>query len=409
MQHVRRRGWSWFAAGILAGLCASTMPSATAAASAPEIAGLRQLFDGAMPPDLEVATFSHSDRLLPVRWVRHGAAASALPKRGQAFPAIHFEDHGRRFDLYDYLSSNRVAGLLILKDGEVALEDYELGCGPDTHWISFSMAKSVASTLVGAALVDGLIASLDDPVVRYVPALRGGAYDGVSVRQILTMSSGVGWDETYTDPRSDRRKILELQIAAKPGEALHYMSARSRVAAPGAVWNYNTGETYVLGAVIEGATHRPLASYLSEKIWVPAGMESDASWWLDSPDGIAWAGSGLGATLRDFGRFGLLAANGGRIRGKSVVPDGWFTSAGAAQVIGGKPVDYGYMWWIPPQSEPMHAGAFEAEGIFGQYLYVNPRERLVIVVLSARSKPSETSRLELDDEAFFAAVAKALH
>ena len=138
-------------------------------------------------------------------------------------------------------------------------------------------------------------------------------------------------------------------------------------------------------------------------------MENDATWWTDGPKGMAWAGSGIGATLRDYGRFGLLAADGGKINGRAIVPEGWFAEAGAPHDIGGKTVDYGYMWWIPPQSDPVHIGAFQAQGIFGQYIYINPRERLVIVVLSARSKPGRGSRFELDDVAFFAAVATALH
>jgi CubicO group peptidase (beta-lactamase class C family) len=379
-------------------------------AATPQVAGLRQLYDGTMLPGLEVTTFSHADTLQPVRVVRRGVSSQPLPKRSKPFPPIHFEVGGHRFDLYDYLATNRVAGMLVLKEGEIAFEDYELGIGPDTHWISFSMAKSIASTLVGIALTDGSIASLDDPVVRYVPALRGSAYDGVSVRQILTMSSGVRWDETYTDPKSDRRKVLELQLAGKPGEVLRYMGSLPRAAAPGSVWNYSTGETFVLGAVIEGATHRSLTAYLSEKIWAPAGMESDATWWVDGPQGLAWAGSGLEATLRDFGRFALIAAAGGRLNGRALVPEGWFKEAGVPHEIGGKTVAYGYMWWIPPQSVAVHAGAFEAVGIFGQYMYINPREHLAIVVLSARPKPVDDSRDELaDDAAFFAAVATALH
>jgi CubicO group peptidase (beta-lactamase class C family) len=300
--------------------------------------------------------------------------------------------------------------MLVLKDGEIAFEDYELGVGPDTHWISFSMAKSITSTLVGVAVADGSISSLDDAVVRYVPELKGSAYDGVTVRQILTMSSGVRWDETYTDPKSDRRKVLEIQIAGKPGEVLRYMGSLSRAAPPGTVWNYSTGETFVLGAIVAGATHRSLTDYLSEKIWAPAGMEQDATWWVDGPNGLAWAGSGLEATLRDFGRFALLAANRGRLNGRSIVPEGWFGEAGAPHKRGGKMVDYGYMWWIPSQTVPMHVGAFAAVGIFGQYMYINAREHLAIVVLSARPKPVDQSRDELvDDAAFFAAVAAALH
>jgi CubicO group peptidase (beta-lactamase class C family) len=365
------------------------------------------MYDGTVLPDVVVATLSHSERLLPVRTVHRGGSIRPLPRSTKPFPKMHFEDHGHDFDLYDYLAINRVAGLLILKDGEIVLEDYELGIGPKTHWLSFSMAKSISSTLVGAALADGLISSLDDPVVRYVPSLKGSAYDGVSVRQILTMSSGVRWDETYTDPKSDRRKMLQLQLAGKPGELLKYMGSLPRAAPPGSVWNYSTGETFVLGAVIEGATHRRLPDYLSEKIWSPAGMEQDATWWVDGPDGLAWAGSGIGATLRDYGRFGLIVTDQGRLNGQLIVPDGWFNEAGVPHRIAGKSVDYGYMWWIPPQTNLVHLGAFEAQGIFGQYIYINPRERLVIVVLSAQSKPE--SPMELDDDAFFAAVATVLH
>jgi CubicO group peptidase (beta-lactamase class C family) len=379
-------------------------------AATPQVANLGQLYDGTMLPGVEVTTFSHADTLQPVQVVHRGASSQPLPKRSTPFPPIHFEVGGHRFDLYDYLATNRVAGMLVLKDGQIAFEDYELGIGPDTRWISFSMAKSIASTLVGVALTDGSIASLDDPVVRYVPQLKGSAYDGVSVRQLLTMSSGVRWDETYTDPRSDRRKVLELQLAGKPGEVLRYMGSLPRAAAPGSVWNYSTGETFVLGAVIAGATHRSLTDYLSEKIWAPAGMESDATWWVDGAQGLAWAGSGLEATLRDFGRFALIAAANGRLNGRPLVPEGWFKEASMPHEIGGKTIDYGYMWWIPPQSVPVHAGAFEAVGIFGQYMYINPREHLAIVVLSARPKPVDDSRDELaDDAAFFAAVAMALH
>ena len=375
-----------------------------------ELANLRQLYDGTMLPGVEVATFSHSDRLQPVRVVRRGKSSLELRKSAKPFPAVHFDAQGHHYDMYDYLAHNRVAGILVLKNGEIAFEDYELGTGPDTHWLSFSMAKSISSTLVGAALVDGLISSLDDPVVRYVPTLKGSAYDGVSVRQVLTMSSGVRWDETYTDPKSDRRKMLELQLKGKPGELLSYMGSLPRAAQPGSAWNYSTGETFVLGAVVEGATHRRLPDYLSEKIWSPAGMEQDATWWVDGPDGLAWAGSGIGATLRDYGRIALIAANEGRLNGRQIVPEGWFKEAGAAHEIGGKTVPYGYMWWIMPQTVQIHVGAFLAVGIFGQYMYINPREHLAIVVLSARPKPDDNSLADSsDDGEFVTAVAAALH
>jgi CubicO group peptidase (beta-lactamase class C family) len=320
---------------------------------------------------------------------------------------VQFEVDGKKYDLFDYLTLNRVSGLLVLKNGEVALEDYELGARPETRWASFSMAKSISSTLVGAALEDGLISSLDDPLTKYVPAFKGSAYDGVTVRNVLQMASGVRWDETYTDPNSDARKILEQQLLQKPGTVIRYMSQLPRAAEPGSTWNYSTGETYVVGALLEGATHRSLATYLSEKIWSQAGMEQNATWWLDAPNGLGLAGTGLGATLRDYGRFGLLVQEDGVINGKRMVPKGWFEDAGSPKVIGGKPVNYGYLWWPLPKGDPIQRNAFQAIGIFGQHLYINPAEKLVIVVLSARPKP--TGSTVVDDSAFFAAVAKALH
>jgi len=366
----------------------------------------RQMSDGLMRPDVAVATFEHSDTIFPVRIVSRGRTVRSLPIADVPIKNVHFEAGGKQFDLFDYMAMNRVAGLLVLKDGKVALEDYELGAGPGTRWASFSMAKSVASTLVGAALEDGSIASLDDQLTKYVPAFKGSSYDGVSVRNLLQMASGVKWDETYTDPHSDARKILDEQLLQKPGTVLRYMSALPRAGAPGSVWHYSTGETYVVGALLEGATHRPLATYLSEKIWARAGMEQDATWWLDAPNGMGLAGTGLSATLLDFGRFGLLVQQDGVIDGHRIVPKGWFEEAGSSKVIGGKPVNYGYLWWPLPKGDPVHRGAFQAIGIFGQHMYINREENLVIVVLSARSKP--TGSTVVDDVAFFGAVAKAL-
>ncbi len=393
---------------LIALLAAIAMaPSLARESAAPTLPTLAQVYGGAMLPGDAVHALSHTEQLLPVRIVHRGGPVRPLPKRAAALPAIRFEDKCSTLDLYDYMATNRVAGLLILKNGEVAFEQYELGANPGTHWSSWSLAKSITSTLTGAAIADGLINSVDDPVTRYVPVLRGGVYEGVTIRQILTMSSGVKWNETYTDPTSDRRQLLQRQIAQKPGEMLKFMSSLGRAGPPGSIWNYNTGETVVLGAVIEGATHRPLAEYLTQKIWSKAGMEHDATWWVESPNGMGVAGTGLAATLRDYARFALIVAADGRVDGVSLVPPGWFDEASKAHEIGGKRVGYGFMWWVPESKHPLTEGAFEGEGIFGQYLYVNRRENLVIVVLSARSKPS--SSVQIDDDAFFQAVTLALH
>jgi len=386
--------------GILILFCAVS-------ASPQQPAGARQVFDGTMLPGVEVVTFEHSDTLFPVKRVPRGRAVHTLAPASTELKNVHFQSRGSDYDLFDYLADNRVAGLLVLKDGKVAFEDYELGATPETRWISFSMAKSVASTLVGVALQQGLIGSLDDPLTRYLPQLKGRVYDGVSIRNIMQMASGVKWNETYTDPHSDRRKLLDRQLDQKPGGIVAYMNTLSRAGPPGSIWTYSTGESFLVGALLEAATHKPLATYLSETLWSRLGMEQDATWWVESPGGMGLAGSGLGATLRDYGRFGLLVQQDGVIDGKRVVPQGWFQQAGSAHIIGGKSVDYGYLWWPVPKGDPIHGDAFQAIGIFGQHLYINPGQKLVIVVLSARPKP-DSAFSPVDDLPFFAAVARSL-
>jgi len=394
----------WPVRGIIIGV---VLALCGASALARQLAGARQVFDGKMLPDVEVATFEHSDKLFSVNTVLRKGPVRPLPPASAKLKEIRFESEGKNYDLFDYLAYNRVAGLLILKEGKVVFEDYELGTGPQTRWPSFSIAKSFSSTLVGAALHQGLISSLDDPLTRYVPQLKGGAYEGVSVRNVLQMASGVKWDETYTDPKSDRRKLLELQLAQKSGAIVSYMSGLTRAGAPGSIWNYSTGESFLVGALIEGVTHKPLATYLSETIWSRLGMEEDATWWIEAPGGMGLGGSGLGATLRDYGRFGVFVQQDGVLDGQRIVPEGWFQEAGSAHVIGGKLENYGYFWWPIPAGDAIHQGAFQGVGIFGQHLYINSNEKLVIVVLSARPKPDSSAHI-LNDESFFAAVARSL-
>ena len=368
--------------------------------------GIFELYSGQLNPDEEVWRLAHSDALLPSSMVARGAHARPLPPALHSLSNVHFTSGGKSYDLHDYLALDRVAGLLVLKDGRVAYEDYELGTGPGTHWFSASVAKSITSTLVAAAVQDGSIASLDDPIGRYLPVMNKGAYAQVTIRQALQMASGVQWDEAYAQESSDRRQLLKLQLAQKPGSMLKYMSERQRATTAGSVWHYNTGEAFVVGAVVEAATRQSFAHYLSEKIWKPWGMESDANWWAESPGGTGFGGGGLSATLRDYARFGLFVMNDGVIDGRRVVPAGWFDEAGSRKKIGESWVDYGYYWWIPPQDQPAHTGAFEAIGIFGQYLYVNRRARVVIAVLSAQPKAEGMEPVASND--FFAAVVEAL-
>lgn len=371
------------------------------------IGTIQQLYDGALMPDIQVNTLRNIERLFATATVRHGAAVLPLPAAAKSLGDVGFDSGGKRYDLYDYVSLNRVSGLLVIKDGRIAHESYQFGNTPQTRWTSMSLAKSITATLVGVAIQDGYIECIDDPIVQYLPALEGSAYDGVSVRDLLQMASGVGWNETYTDPLSDRRRMLEVQGTQTPGGVLKLMAKLPRVAAPGTRWNYSTGETHVVGALVRAAVGKPVSQYLSERIWSRVGMESDASWWLESPNGLEVGGSGLSATLRDYGRFGLFLLDEGLAGGERVLPNGWVEEASSPKIINGERVDYGYMLWpIADTKGTPNESAFEARGIFGQHLYMNPRAGVVIVVWGALPKPKGMTPIKDDD--FFAAVVEAL-
>ena len=372
-----------------------------------KIGTVQQVYDGALLPDIQVSTFRNTERLFATRTVRHGPTSYPLPRSPRPLTTVRFSSGGKDYDLNDYMSLNRVSGLLVLKDGTVALETYQLGNTDRTRWMSKSVVKSIVSTLIGAAIKDGHIRSIDDRITNYLPQLAHGAYEGVSLRQLLQMASGVKWNETYTDPGSDRRRMLEAQKEQQPGLVLELMSRLPRAAPAGTRWNYSTGETHVAGALLRAAVRKPLADYLTERIWSKFGMESDATWWLESADGLEVGGSGLAATLRDYGRFGQFLLNNGVASGQQILPDHWLAEASSSKVVGGKPVDYGYMFWVVPDAAgTIHDGAFEARGIFGQHIYLNPKERVVVVVWSAQPKP--TGKATVSDNDFFAAVTQAV-
>ena len=367
---------------------------------------IRAAYAGQLWPDEQIRVLSNSEHMFPVCVVQQDKTPLPLARSQRTLESLEFRSGSGSFDLYDYVSRNRIAGLLILKRGAIVLEQYHLGLDEHTRWLSMSIAKSVTTTLIGIALKEGLIDDLDDLLIRYLPELSSGGYADVTIRNLLCMSSGVRWNESHTDPSSERRQMLELQIAAERGSILRFMSALPKVAAPGTRWNYNTGETHLVGELLRAATGCRLSTYLTEKLWSRIGTESHATWWLDAKDGLEVAGSGIAATLRDYGRFGLFVLNEGRVGGVGIVPDGWFESAGSPRQIGGECVNYGYMWWPVPNIAGDYDGAFSARGIFGQRIYADPKREMVVVVLSARSKPMYAEAIADND--FFNAVAAEL-
>ena len=302
-------------------------------------------------------------------------------------PIAEFSAGGtKEKELEDFIEEQKVAGLLILHDGKVRLERYALEHSDTNLWSSLSVAKSVTSTLVGVAIKDGYINSVNDYVTDYLPELKGSAFDNVKIRHLLTMTSGIKWNENYTDPDSDiagfDRDTTEDGIKA----IVSYMRRLPAEAEPGQKFNYSTGETHLLGALISSATRQSLSHYLSSKIWAPYGMEQSATWRLDRT-GQEMAGCCLQMRLRDFGRFGQFVLEDGYINGESIVPEDWFKTATQIQVPLWPGGGYGYGWWI------FNNHSFEALGIYGQKIYIDPSRKLVIAINSLWPEAESNERL----------------
>jgi CubicO group peptidase (beta-lactamase class C family) len=294
-----------------------------------------------------------------------------------------------------------------------------MGNGPESRWENMSTAKSITATLVGAALHDGAIGSLDDACERYLPRLRGSAYEGVTIRNLLRMCSGVAWREhNGADGLGhDVVRLSKAMVSRRPGSVLDLLCELPRAAPQGTIFNYSTGDSCLIGALVVAATGRPVADYCAEKIWGPAGMEADGYWQLESDEGLEFGGFGVSARLRDFGRFGLLVLEDGEaFSGRRVLPPGWRDLAGqpdsAPTAFGrlkpGSPAGYGYHWWaVPPLPGGINNGAFSARGAFGQFIFINPTEQVVIAIQSAWRQPDD-SDAEVEVVAMVRAAVSAL-
>ena len=305
-------------------------------------------------------------------------------------------------DIDAYMAGQRSAALLVVHDGKLRLERYGLGFDGDGRWTSFSVAKSITSTLVGAALRDGHIRSMDDKVTDYIADLKGSAYDAVSVRQLLTMNSGVRWNEDYSDPNSDVARFAKQKPEDGMDALVSYLRRLPRDVPAGTRWNYSTGETNLVGVLVSKATQKPLATYLSEKIWGPAGMEQQATWILNS-SGQEISGCCIQAATRDFARFGLFILGGAAANGQAIVPDGWLAQATSKRTDIARPGrGYGYQWWTYDD------GSFAATGIFGQGIFIDPKRKLVIASNANWAGGARDQAASAAREAFYQAVQKAI-
>ncbi len=345
-----------------------------------------------------VATLSQYDQLFSSRVVAKPASAWSF-KRDGTQPSVSYSYQGVRYDLDQYLDRNPVTGLLIARDDVILFERYQYARTDAHRFTSQSMAKTVTAMLVGIAVGEGRIRSIDDKAEVYVPALAGSAYGQTPIRALLNMSSGVAFTERY-DGKDDiaalNRGVFVPGAAESTAKVLAQFNNRTKP--PGTSFHYAGSETLTLGLVLSGATGRTVAEYLSEKIWQPIGAEADATWVTDV-FGQEVTYCCFNARLRDYARFGRLLANGGNWSGRQVIPRQWVTDATTVRpedahlrpgVVGG-PFGYGYQVWLLG-GEP--AGTYSLRGIRGQILFVDPESKLIMVQTSARTQPVDPGMAE---------------
>jgi CubicO group peptidase (beta-lactamase class C family) len=352
-------------------------------------------------PAEQAVGYRSIEKIFPTRTAARGTTVSVLPHDAKSFD-VSYTSGGRTLDTAGYMKATDVSGLIVIQHGHILLERYGLGRTEKDRWTSFSVGKSVTSTLIGAAIMDGYIKGLDSQIVDYLPELKGTAYDGVTIGDLITMRSGVKWNEDYSDPNSDIGRFskgLKRADGVDPIEA--YMAKLPRAHKPGTVFHYDTGETNLAGLIVARATKKHLADYLSEKIWSKIGTEQDAVWMIDQ-GGNELGGCCISMTLRDYARFGLFFLHGGVVDGKQILPADWVKAASSSHVKTGEgDTGYGYFWWIHPN------GTYEAEGIFGQSIFLDPKNDIVIVTNSAWPAADDDKYWVAQDD-YFAAVEKAL-
>ncbi|MFY7398097.1 serine hydrolase domain-containing protein [Enterobacter cloacae complex sp. IR53030] len=422
---------------LLAALIVSSLlsPAAMAACNGTVLDTCPAPFDTKLPDAHTMLTWSQADRVVGFRNdyrnyagdVFHHGNASPLLAAEKPLTDARYQVNGKTYDLHDYLKRQNVSGMLVLKNGHVAYKYLGEGNTDSTLWTSRSVGKSVVSALVGVAIKEGKIHSLDDLITQYEPDLKGTAWDGVTLRQLITHTSGVAWNEDYTNPGSDFAKLTECE--AKPGTydcVRTLVKGLHRAHPAGENWSYSSGGAWLLGDVLERATGMTLAAYLEKSIWQPYGMASDGVWHAYSKGQHDVGAHGFNATLEDWGRFGQFILHNGTLPGgKQILPEGWvkqssdWTQAKGSVSAAHPKGLYGYQWWnneVPvnathfaPKVDNSLKGSLWALGIFGQMIMVNQKENLVIVQWSTwpQAEPSFSAQ-PLEASLMFSAIANAL-
>lgn len=358
---------------------------------------------------LNTLTFRSMEQLFSIREVSRGGPAWPLPRRDSDLN-FQYSLQGRSYTPAQFLDRTYTNALLILKHGRIVYENYRNQSNDHTRFISFSMAKSITSLLIGIAVSDGHIHSIDDRIETYIPELKGSGYEGVTIRQVMRMRSGVAYDERYDfGVHSQAQQVFEDAIVQNVKRFADLAPSLHRTVPPGERFNYSTMDTAVLGWMLERAVKQPISTYMTEKLWEPAGMESDGFWIADGPPGTGRSLSGMGfnAVARDYARIGQLMLQKGRVGGKQIVPSEWVDLSTASTPIempkgAAQPpiaLGYGYQWWT------LHGtGSYTALGLQGQFIYVDPATDTVVVKLSY-FPPGNDAELIDESLTFFRAVS----
>lgn len=335
-----------------------------------------------------------------------GTTTWILPKK-IVDPNFTYNFNGAQYHAEDILEDTQTDALLIIKNGAIIYERYLNRAGAETHFNSYSMAKSLNSIMVGMAIADGHINSVLDPVIEYVPELKGSGYEGTTIQNLLEMRSGVNWDDNFFADGTLGRKA---HLAAWVEAAARYTDwARETTKAhpPGATFNYNTMDAAVIGLVVARAVKKPVSEYLSERLWKPAGMEEYGFYVIDGPPGVGqeFTGGGFDAVLRDYGRIGLMMLNQGRANGRQILPASYVAESTHPSTTSDRETQepqlgYAYFWW-----PVLNSRAYTALGGEGQFIYVDPASKTVIVKLSHGPVGPSAQAAEQETLSFLGAVS----
>jgi CubicO group peptidase (beta-lactamase class C family) len=366
-------------AGLAAGLAVAVAGSAVAQTPSPVSRAVQEARRHMLDAEVNTLTFHNMDELFTTRTVGRAGPVWTLPKTEQPL-AFSYAYEGKTYAAEDVLERTYTNALLVMKDGRIVYERYLNNTGPDTRFIAWSMTKSLVSMLVGIAVSEGRIKSIDEPITAYLPELKGGGYDGTSIRAIMEMRSGVDYEERYdfANP-STAQKNHESSLVQNVTRFADAARTIKQIHKPGEVFAYKTLDTAVLGWLVERAVGTNVSSYMASRLWEPLGAEQPGFFIMDGLPGVGreFTGAGFNATLRDFARIGLMVLNDGRGPNGQIVPAAWLRESTRPSHPEGPTGGYGLQWWTAPNSD-----AFYALGLQGQFIYVDRPSRTVVVKTS---------------------------